>query len=66
MGIIHADLKPQNLLMSGKDYDLKLTDFGVSGTFSETRLNRSASILPKVTISRTAASARFLTARLKS
>lgn len=29
-GIVHADLKPSNLLMSGRDYDLKLTDFGVS------------------------------------
>jgi serine/threonine protein kinase len=29
-GIVHADLKPSNLLMSGRDYILKLTDFGVS------------------------------------
>ncbi len=29
-GIVHADLKPSNLLMSGRDYDLRLTDFGVS------------------------------------
>ena len=29
-GIVHADLKPSNLLMTGRDYDLKLTDFGVS------------------------------------
>jgi len=29
-GIVHADLKPQNLLISGRDYDLKLTDFGIS------------------------------------
>ena len=29
-GIVHADLKPSNLLTTGRDYDLKLTDFGVS------------------------------------
>ena len=29
-GIVHADLKPSNLLMTGRDYDLKLTDFGIS------------------------------------
>ena len=29
-GIVHADLKPSNLLIAGRDYDLKLTDFGVS------------------------------------
>ena len=29
-GIVHADLKPHNLLVSGKDFDLKVTDFGIS------------------------------------
>ena len=29
-GIVHADLKPSNLLLTGRDYVLKLTDFGVS------------------------------------
>lgn len=28
-GIIHADLKPQNILLTGKDYDIRLADFGV-------------------------------------
>ena len=27
---MHADLKPPNLLLSGRDYILKLTDFGIS------------------------------------
>ena len=31
-GIVHADLKPSNLLMSGRDYIIKLTDFGVSSS----------------------------------
>ena len=29
-GIVHADLKPQNLLLTGRDHTLKITDFGVS------------------------------------
>ena len=33
-GIVHADLKPSNVLMSGRDYDLKLTDFGISQNLS--------------------------------
>ena len=28
--IIHGDLKPQNILLAGKDYDVKLADFGIS------------------------------------
>jgi serine/threonine protein kinase len=33
--IIHGDLKPQNILLSGKDYDVKLADFGISQALSE-------------------------------
>lgn len=29
-GVVHADLKPQNVLLSGSNYDPKLTDFGIS------------------------------------
>ena len=29
-GIIHADLKPSNCLLQGKDMLIKLADFGVS------------------------------------
>jgi len=33
-GIVHADLKPNNILMHGRDYDLKLCDFGISQNLS--------------------------------
>ena len=33
-GIVHADLKPPNLLITGRDYILKLTDFGISQNLS--------------------------------
>ena len=29
-GIVHADLKPSNCLLTGADISLKITDFGVS------------------------------------
>ena len=29
-GIVHADLKPSNVMMCGSSYSLKLTDFGIS------------------------------------
>ena len=63
-GIVHADLKPQNLLISGKDYDLKLTDFGVSDMkkVKPCRLVRDS---PLATTLRTAASARCPTAPRK-
>lgn len=34
-GIVHADLKPQNVLLSGTNYDPKLTDFGISQKLSK-------------------------------
>lgn len=34
-GIIHADLKPQNVLLTGKDYDVRLADFGISQFLSQ-------------------------------
>ena len=32
--IVHADLKPHNVLLHGKDYDVKLADFGISQALS--------------------------------
>ena len=29
-GVIHSDLKPQNILLQGKDHDVKIGDFGIS------------------------------------
>ena len=29
-GIVHSDLKPSNLMMTGSGYGVKLTDFGIS------------------------------------
>ena len=34
-GIVHADLKPSNLLMLGSDHIIKLTDFGIAQKLTE-------------------------------
>lgn len=33
--IVHGDLKPANLLISGREYNIKLTDFGISQKHSQ-------------------------------
>ncbi|CDW83454.1 serine threonine-protein [Stylonychia lemnae] len=37
-GIIHSDLKPQNILLTGKDYDVKLADFGITQILTQNYL----------------------------
>lgn len=39
-GVVHRDLKPENILMCGDE--LKLADFGIVYTFSDTRISQSA------------------------
>ena len=68
-GIVHADLKPSNLLMTGRDYDLKLTDFGVSNPTNDPHgisfVRRSVKICLLATTSPTSASAPCPTAAPK-
>ena len=28
--IVHGDIKPENMMVTGKDYDVKIGDFGIS------------------------------------
>ena len=35
LGIIHGDLKPENVMMTGQDTRVKIIDFGVSLHVSE-------------------------------
>lgn len=35
LGIVHADLKPHNVMWSAQEEAFKLIDFGVSFTFTE-------------------------------
>lgn len=41
-GILHLDIKPQNILLTPHDYDVRLIDFGMSHYLSE---NRNESVL---------------------
>ncbi|GAA3718750.1 serine/threonine protein kinase Stk1 [Salinicoccus jeotgali] len=46
-GIIHRDIKPQNILMDGKG-QVKITDFGIAKALSDTRMTETNQVMGSV------------------